>query len=57
MILSSTQHYELSFDDLDQKCNKWTNKVSNLKKILVKVRTFFEKKILKTDKIDDIDVV
>ncbi len=56
-MLVHSKVIDISADDLDRHCAKWINKVSNLRKILAKIKPFFEKRLLKTDKIEDIDVV
>lgn len=56
-MLAHSKMLDLSLDDLDRNCAKWINKIANLKKILTKIKPFFEKRLLKTDKIEDIDVV
>lgn len=56
-MLVHSKVIDISEDELDRKCIKWISKVSNLKKILMKIRPFYDKKMLRTDKIEDIDVV
>lgn len=56
-MLTHSKSIDIAADDLDSRCSKWINKVSNLKKVLLKIRPFYEKRMLRTDKIDDIDVV
>jgi len=56
-MLIDSESIEISLEDLDLKCPKWINKVSNLKKIFGKIGTFYDRRMLSKDKIEEIDVV
>jgi hypothetical protein len=57
LMLADSEAIGLVMEELDRNGLKWINRVSNLKKILAKVRVFFDKRLMKSSKIDDIDVV
>ena len=58
-ILKTATDFKINYSDLDQSNEKWTFKLSNLKKIIVKIEEYFEdviKKGIKTTNIDLIEI-
>lgn len=56
-ILRSAAQFKLSYSELDQSTEKWTFKLSNLKKIIQKIEEYFEDVIHKGIKTKDIDLI
>lgn len=46
LMLIDSQSIELSEEDLDHRCPKWINKVSNLKKIFTKIGVFYDRRMM-----------